>query len=88
MFPGDALERWRARLAVVGDMDAAHEEDAGGGADEDALPEQEAGGEGGDIPPNSGDFQFLHEGERSRQGARPRSSHAKKGEAPQKPSKL
>ncbi len=58
-------------MAVAGDVETPHEEDAGGGGDDEGGADPETPGEGGDAPPAMGDFQFVPEGERSRQGGAP-----------------
>ena len=62
---GDAMERWRARLAVAGDPGAQAEQ--AGGAEEGE--EEEVGGGGAEAaPPASGEYEFVAEGERKGHG--------------------
>ncbi|GLI68780.1 hypothetical protein VaNZ11_013272, partial [Volvox africanus] len=59
---GNALERWRANLAVQHEATPANESVDAGVADDDKAEE------GGEQPPAGTEFQFLGAEERSRQG--------------------
>ncbi|KAK9820997.1 hypothetical protein WJX81_006213, partial [Elliptochloris bilobata] len=65
---GDAMERWRARLAVAGDPGAqADAADQGAGADEGEEGEEGAGG-AEDAARAGGEYEFVAEGKRRGQG--------------------
>ena len=65
---GDALEKWRANLAVQHEAatQPQAEDEAGLGGEQDAEEEEENGG--GGEPPAGAEFQFLGAEERSRAG--------------------
>ncbi|EFJ44763.1 hypothetical protein VOLCADRAFT_121252, partial [Volvox carteri f. nagariensis] len=66
---GDALERWRANLAVQHEAKQEDREAAGAAQDQDQGPEDGAAGQEEAPPPPAGaEFQFLGAEERSRAG--------------------